>query len=49
MDFENILEQINFDLVLEGIGTIFSFGLLWWIFLGQGFSSLVTFFITSIC
>ena len=49
MDFENIFEQINFDLVLEGLGTIFGFGLLWWLFFHQGLPSLITLFITTIC
>ncbi len=49
MGFKNIIETIHFDLVLEGIGAIFGFGLLWQLFFRQGLQPLVTLFITTIC
>lgn len=49
MDFENIIETINFELVLEGIGAIFAAGLLWNLFFQQGLFRLLSLFITTIC
>lgn len=49
MEFKELLETINFDLVLEGIGTIFGFGLLWKLFVGNDIRQLLELFITSIC
>ena len=49
MDFENLTETILFELVLEGIGTIFAFGFLWRMFFHSGLSTILTLFITSIC
>lgn len=48
MDLENIIETIHFEFVLEGIGTIFGFGLLWQLFFQQGISSLLALFISTI-
>lgn len=49
MDIENVFETIHFELVLEGIGAIFGFGLLWQFFFRQGLYSLLELFITTIC
>lgn len=49
MDFENVIETINFELVLEGVGTIFGFGLLWQLFFHQELHTLLSLFITTIC
>lgn len=48
MDFENLIETIHFELVLEGIGTLFGFGLLWQFFLQKELSSLISLFIHTI-
>lgn len=50
MDFENIFETIHFELVLEGIGTIFGFHLLWQLFFhSEELRVLLSSFITTIC
>lgn len=49
MYFENIIETFIFDLVLEGIGTIFAFGLLWHFLFQNGLQMILILFITSIC
>lgn len=49
MDLENILETINFELVLEGVGAVFGFGLLWQLFFKQGLHTLLLLFVTTIC
>ena len=49
MEFENIIETIEFELILEGIGTTFGFGLLWQLFFHDGLPNLLTLFITTIC
>lgn len=49
MDFKDIFEQIQFELILEGLGAIFGFFILWQLFFSQEFHTLLTLFITSIC
>lgn len=49
MDFENVFETIHFELVLEGIGAIFGFGLLWQFLFQQGLHNLLALFIATIC
>lgn len=50
MDFEDLFEMINFELVLEGIGMIFGFYLLWKVFFhSEAFKLLLSSFITSVC
>ena len=49
MDFENIIETINFELVLEGLGTIFGVGLLWKLFFQQGLLPFLSLFLSTIC
>lgn len=49
MDFKNIIESINFELVLEGVGAIFGFWLLWQLFFRQSLHMLLSLYITTIC
>ena len=49
MDFKEIFELIHFELVIEGLGVLFGFHLLWQLFLNQGILPLISLFITSIC
>lgn len=50
MDFEDIFETINFELVLEGIGAIFGVSLLWNLFFhSEKLKALLLTFLTSIC
>ena len=49
MNFEELIEQIQFELILEGIGVIFGFYLLWQLFFDSTIQSLMSLFITTIC
>lgn len=49
MEFKDIIETIEFELVLEGIGTILGFQLLWQFFFHNNLHTLLTLFITTIC
>jgi len=49
MDFKNIFELIHFEFVLEGLGVLFGFRLLWQLFFNQGILPLISLFITTIC
>lgn len=49
MDFKTIIETINFELVIEGVGAIFGIGLLWQLFFRQGLYTLFSLFITTLC
>lgn len=49
MEFNNLIESIEFELVLEGIGCIFGFALLWQFFFQDKLQILLIHFITSIC
>ncbi len=49
MNLKDFFEHIQFDLVLEGIGTIFAFALLWNILFKESISQLFELFIYSIC
>ncbi len=48
MDFEHILETIQFDFVLEGIGFLFGLLLLWQLFFQQKLSTLLTLFLMTL-
>ncbi len=49
MNLKEIIEQIQFELVLEGLGVVFGFYLLGQLIFHQGIHSLITLFITTIC
>lgn len=49
MEFKELFEMITLDVVLEGIGMVFGFGLLWKLFLGGGINSLMELFIAAVC
>ena len=48
MDFENIIEIIHFEFLLESIGFLFGLELLWHLFFHQGLSSLLSLFLITI-
>lgn len=49
MDFENIINMINFDFLLESIGFLFGLELLWHFFFQNWISSFLSLFITTTC
>lgn len=49
MDLDTIIEIINFDIVLEGLGIIFGFGLLWQFLFQDTLPYMLSLFIHTIC
>lgn len=49
MDIHDIIDLLYHEHVLEGIGFLFGFRLLWQLFFEQGIVPLITLFITSVC
>ena len=49
MNFKDILEQIQFELILEGLGMIFGIALLWKLIFHPNIHLLLSLFITTIC
>ena len=49
MDLNNLFETISFDFVLEGIGILFAFKLLWQFLFLQGLHDLLIYLITTLC
>ena len=49
MDLKHIFEHIQFELLLEGLGGIFGFHILWQLLFNQKLQALLSSFITTIC
>lgn len=49
MDLDTIIEIIHFDLILEGLGTIFGFRILWQLLFHDTLPYLLSLFIDTIC
>lgn len=49
MELKNIIETINFELVIEGIGVIFGISLLWGLLFSDEFQHFLSLFLTTIC
>lgn len=49
MDLKNIIETINFELVIEGIGTLFGIALLWGLLFSKEFQHLLSLFLITMC
>lgn len=41
MDFKELFGMITFDMLLEGLGTVFGIGLLWYLFFGGGIEAII--------
>lgn len=49
MDFENLIETINYELVIEGISTLFGIALLWKFLFQNELQQLLSLFLTTMC
>lgn len=49
MEFEEILEKVTMDIVMEGIGLACSLAILATVFMGGGMSGIMELFATSLC
>ena len=49
MDLNNLFETISFDFVLEGIGILFAFSLLWHFLFLPELHDLLSYLITTLC
>ena len=49
MNFKNIIETINYELVIEGIGALFGIALLWKFLFQNGLQELLSLFLITVC
>lgn len=49
MDFNDFMEIIHFDFLLESLGFLFGFHLLYQLFFQKGLYTFISLFITTIC
>lgn len=49
MELKNIIETINFELVVEGLGALCGISLLWELLFHRGLPHLLSLFLATIC